>query len=386
MDRCKLCNELLHPERPYCPKCGKERIVDSLEMASRRPPWLDQSLTIAVITISCWLLITIAVAFLREAKALRRARVALQTNQLEVADRWISSWVSKHPDDPETLFLAGNIAIKRGIHEGSIDYYKRLETLQDDKRAQIRLTKMTAIYQDQIPKNAMTITCGQSHYADFYSAYSATNESFKPALLDAAANLTRKCVNQGNPQVANEPGFWLIDQDKFPTREIVSKLYIAPMTHDIEAGDYGLVEHLAFQAITQLPETKKEVDSLLEDLRGDVHRNAQKLQNICSAIIKNHTTRVDGKRCYPSSMPEEYADSLDAWGKPLAYLPADAENEDTCQESFLVMSKGTGQLANNGRFAPRAFNPSIPITCRPGPYNRPSLTPNPSRFWLPQKG
>ncbi len=384
MPRCKSCDQLLAEDSPFCQYCGNSRIVESLTTPRKPPEWLDRALSVATIVLGLWLLVTIGIAFLREAKALRRARAAIETNNLSQANSWIEPWLARHPNHPEALFLAGNAAIKLGFSKDAIQHFQTLSTLRDSgsKRAAERVNKLTSIFQKQLPINSLRFQCGQSQYADFYNTFIELGPEMEDALLDSAANVASKCITLADRRRKNEPAYWLIKEKGLDPARVVSFVYLRPLENAMAKKNYDPVEELAAQALAQWPESSTRVHEALSEIRGQVTLTTQKIRDLCTSLTQSKSYYNGRLACFPKSTPEEVAGQIDAWGHPFVYTAQEPDEDSKCYRGFEIASLGV-ELKRNQSSPNATYNPQMGVACGSAGGRRPRLvSPIPNNFWL----
>lgn len=380
MSTCALCNQETDALEPYCGTCGHGRITESLQAPVDRPAWVDQALAAVAMALAFWFTVTVGVAFLREAKALRRARAALELPDPAAAYPWVAPFVAAHPDHPEALFLAGQAAIGTDRPAEALAHFFKLEGMTKNEGAQERAARLADVYRQQIPARAQGVACGQSNYADFHRAYEPLGEPFFESFMSAAAVVARKCVMMDEPQLANEPAFWLIHELGLDTERVVDTLYVEPLGPALQEGELELARRLAIQAVEQLPSAKPRIDGLLQDTRTRVAATLETLESVCSSLRREPAYRQGRSTCFPATAPPAVAEHRDGWGAPLLYSALAASEGSECHPGFSVVSRGADKRVTPGD----SSTPAMDITCT---YNRwqGDGWARPDRFWSQAK-
>lgn len=378
MQECTLCHHSTAPEDPFCSFCGHARIVESLQVPVVRPPWFEKVLMAGTAIVGVWLIITVGVAFLREAKAVRRTRAALEANDAPQAYGWISPFVKSHPKHAEALYLAGISAVKTNRPKEAAAHYSTLVSMGEDKAAMERSSRLETIYHEQILVKASRLQCGQSPYQTFYEAYDVLGEKFRDTLVRSGASVARKCVGSDRASRANEPGYWLIHEKKFDPEFVVSTLYIGPLKSAFEQGQYQLARDLAEQGMRLWPKAKAQIDDMLGEIRNQFAKNLEGIQDLCSSLGNDPELRRGGSVCFPASPPAAVINHRDSWGNPVIYEPFSLDEETQCYRGFELISLGVDARETPADTA----TPAMEIRCR-YEWGRPRLSPRPDRFWLP---
>ncbi len=114
METCPRCSEAVESGWAYCPHCGRSRILESLRSPSREPRWHREVLRGLIMGCSIWLVVTMAVAVLREAKAVRDARELLEEGEAQRAWEVLDPFLQQHPEHKQALFLCVRANVELG--------------------------------------------------------------------------------------------------------------------------------------------------------------------------------------------------------------------------------------------------------------------------------
>jgi hypothetical protein len=120
METCPRCYEAVEPGWAYCPHCGRSRILESLRSPSREPQWHREILRGLIMGFSIWLVVTLGVAVLREAKAVRDAREFLEEGNPQRAWVVLEPFLQGHPEHEQALFLCvrANVELANPVKAG----------------------------------------------------------------------------------------------------------------------------------------------------------------------------------------------------------------------------------------------------------------------------
>lgn len=375
MEICVLCQNPTAPRDPFCSSCGHARIVESLRAAPKeRPPWFEKVVMGVVALIGLWLIVTVAVAFLREAKALRRARAALEAHDAHTAFEWVSPFVASHQKNVEARYLAGASAIMTNQPKEATKHYLALVGMGKAKKVVERVERLEAVLHNQIPVNAALLPCGQSGYAEFYELHKSLGEKFRETLVRSGASVARKCVGSNQRSIANEPGYWLINEQKLDPEFVVSSLYLDPLRPALENGQYVLAGNLAVQGTLLWPEATPKVDEIFKVVRHKAAQTAEEMLGLCNGL--NSESRRGRSICYPESAPETVASYRDAWGNPVYYYPFSKNERTQCYTGFQLISLGADARQTPGDTSTAAMD----ITCV-YQWGRGRIK-SPDEFWL----
>jgi hypothetical protein len=151
MERCPRCSEAIESSWAYCPACGRSRILESLRVSAKIPDWHYKVLRSLILVLAVWLMVTIGVAFLREAKAVRDTRQLLESGEAQQAWNTLAPFLAEHPEHEQALFLCakanvllGDLARAGGCFKREQDVSPKLAaTLKPDLGAAIAAKSLT---------------------------------------------------------------------------------------------------------------------------------------------------------------------------------------------------------------------------------------------------
>lgn len=338
MAQCRLCKKTVDDRDPFCRFCGNSRISDSLKAPSKEPWWLDRVMLIGAGIVALAFVFTVGVAFLREARALRWSRAALEGHDYPRAYILLKPFVERHPEHVEALFLSGQASLGIQRADEANEHYVALKGMTKPKQAVVKASELREIYRQMLVSQAGQLACGQSQFALFYETYRDWDEEFHESLLQGAAELARLCVSSQQQGVANEPGFWLIHEAGLDSRTVVDELYLVPARRSAEQGEYRLARQLAMQSQSLEPETGEEIDRLVEEPREKFSTTVENLQDLCVKLAKDPEYRQSGRWCFPETPPTSVIDFRDAWGGSASYEPLPAPQDGACRGGFRLIS------------------------------------------------
>lgn len=145
MERCPRCSEAIESAWAYCPACGRSRILESLRVPAKTPDWQYKVLRSLIVVLAVWLMVTIGVAFLREAKAVRDARQLLESGNAPEAWSTLEPFLAEHPEHEQALFLCAKANLALGDLTRAVDCAKRAPDLSPDLAAMLKMDLGAAI-------------------------------------------------------------------------------------------------------------------------------------------------------------------------------------------------------------------------------------------------
>ncbi|HWN44853.1 MAG TPA: hypothetical protein VNW71_21700 [Thermoanaerobaculia bacterium] len=138
MERCPRCSEAIESVWAYCPTCGRSRILESLRVPVKTPDWQYKVLRSLILVLGVWLVVTIGVAFLREAKAVRDARQLLATGKPQEAWNTLEPFLREHPEHEQALFLCTEANIVLGDLPKAGKCFKRERDVSPDLASMLK--------------------------------------------------------------------------------------------------------------------------------------------------------------------------------------------------------------------------------------------------------
>src|SRR4051794_37254530 len=102
---CPRCFTLVDGGSAYCAVCGRPRIVEGLRAPVAQRPWMSFAWRGVIVLFSIWLLVTVGIASLREAKAVRDSRKLLEEKRNQEAWSLLDPFLKTHPEHLQALFL-----------------------------------------------------------------------------------------------------------------------------------------------------------------------------------------------------------------------------------------------------------------------------------------
>lgn len=379
MQACKRCHRATADHGPFCTTCDHERIPESLLAPRELPTWSGRVAEVAVVVVGLWLLVTFGIAFLREAQALRWARTSLAMGDAERAYKLISPFLESHPSHVEALLLAGSAAIKTPRHQQAASLYSRLASLEG-KGARARLEQLRKLHDEEIPRLASELPCGQTAFAQLFETFEGLGQDYLPTLLNAGARLTTQCALDSYRQRANEPAFWLIHTKELDPELVVTTLFLGPMAPALEGHQFLLARRLAEIGSSLWPEGTEQIESRLEKTRQRVGSTLGVLKDALTEVRQDPTFRTGRSPCFPPKPPAALAERRDAWGNRLLYSATSPSQQTQCFRAFALTSLGA-----DGRQTPDdQSSPAMDFSCNVSRYGQERCNVR-DRFWLPRQ-
>ena len=333
MSQCRLCLRFVEDAAPFCHHCGDSRISESLAARVEIPAWMKKCIVPGVWFTLLFFLFTVGVAFLREARALRWGREALEEGNPTEAYEQLTPFVKAHPGHSEALFLTGQAALWEGHSAEAFQHYTVLRSMEG-KRAQAKAESLEVLYGGILIAKAGQLSCGQTDFAAFYGLHKEWGEPFEESLLQGAASLAGKCAGYSGAAIANEPGYWLIHGAGVDSEIVIDSVYLAPAEQAKAAGDYLRMKHLAVQAVALDSEVKEDVARLVAEDRQAFRELQDSVRDLCESIADSPENRQGNRRCFPAEAPAE----IGSLGESVGYLPSYSGSSRDCAAGFQLFS------------------------------------------------
>jgi hypothetical protein len=323
-------------------------MLESLLAPRPRPAWQVTFWNAVAIAGVLFFLASSSVAFLREAKAVRVARQALETNQDSRAGQILTQFLGEHPKHREALFLGSQAAVRQGDLERGAELRSRLQKLDPDRLAELDPAIGGVLDAAIVQKN-----CYASAVLGYYDQAEVLGDAFKTRLLTDVQQAVRRCqAAKGGQDAAYDMMVGMVKRGAGGS--LVEETYLSPLRQALAAGRFDEARSLALGASRISTDTGKTVDGLLADIRAKVDSS-----RACERIATDPGNKVGRFWCFPEAAPPA-AKVSDAWGRSLDYQPVELDETLHCYQGFELKSDGA-----DGRDGPEGDRtPSGDIDCR----------------------
>lgn len=333
MEPCPRCRTAVEGGWPYCPNCNRPRILESLQAPVMNPPWQHQAWRGAVLLVLLWLLVTLAVAFLREAKAVRMSRQLLAQGQEQEAWTLLRPFLAHHPEHQQALFLCGKATVRLNLKAEAKQCLEKTTERSPELANEMRVD-FGIVLADQ--------TRGLGCHAESFLGQLAWAEELKGDLagkviagLDGVLDACRSAQNDYVPQTI---AFAL--KDKGHAMEMLQKGYVPSIRKAINQARYFDAEALAQRAVTFVPDGAPAVEELLNTERRKIAMTEENLRELGLRLRDDQRYRVGGSWCFPASLPPNHQPVSDGWGRVVTYSPLGGAGDNQCYQGFALTSYG----------------------------------------------
>jgi hypothetical protein len=298
-------------------------------------------------------LVSSSVAFLREAKAVRVARQALDTGRPALTGAILDPFLESHPSHEEALYLAAVGKARTGDLDEAAIHRRRLKQTVPQRLGELDPEIGRAIDQAVLARN-----CNSGSLLDYYDSAGALGEDFHSRVLANLQQAVRRCQDLKQERHADALMAGLVERGA--GQSLIVETYLDPLRQALAGDRYREAEQLARGAARFSPETGNRVSELLANVREDVEASLQKVAAACQAIRSDPSNRVGRFWCFPQAPPKSVTDARDAWGQPLRYNSLRLDPNLQCYQGFEVTSHGA-----DGVETPDATGrPDTDLVCR----------------------
>lgn len=372
MQSCSHCDGVNPADAPYCVTCGQPRMIESLLTARPRPEWQTRLWNgVAIVGVAIFL-VTSSVAFLREAKAVRVARQALDMTDPQL-DRmaWLilEPFLQADPDHEEATFLAAIASGRVGEIKKSAEFRDRLTDLPPERQGNL----------DQEIERAIELAviqpgCQVAPIFTYYDRAAVLGPDFHSHLVAQVQRAARRCQVSDRPTEAYLLLAGLVARGE--SESLIEQTYVEPLREAIAAARYDEAESLAQGARRFSPAMEQRMDQALQDVRDRVERSFQTVDAACRTIASAPEFQVGRFRCFPQIPPKALTEQRDGWNNRLHYTPLQLDPNLQCHQAFEIASYG----ADGSETIEATGNPDGDIRCR---FERGRLVflPTPEWFW-----
>ncbi len=350
MPNCPRCLALTNDDFAYCGVCGRPRIVESLRVPRIPPDWLRPVQLIVLAVLSLWLIVTLGVAFLREAKAVRDARELLAVGKTQEAWALLGPFLQEHPRHEQGLLLGGQAAI-------------RLNQIAEAKQSLGTLTEVSPElgkqlgddYRVVLTQRVQAVGCDSSAFLQLLSSSQSLGDSFPASVTNGLDGFVEACHKNGDNW--GQMPFQLAQQGL--GTDLVRKGYIPAISRALEQARYRDAKALTQQAVRIVPSEIGEVKKVLDAERAKVGSTIKSLSGLCQNLKNDPRYHPGDSWCLPANPPAAAQSAKDAWGKAFVYTAFAAEAGQTCHPGASFTSYGAAAQPTEGE----GQSPAAGITC-----------------------
>jgi tetratricopeptide (TPR) repeat protein len=332
MEPCPRCRTAVEGGWPYCPTCNRPRILESLQAPFIHTRWQHQAWRGVILLALLWLVVTLAVAFLREAKAVRMGRQLLAQGQEREAWTLLGPFLAEHPEHQQALFLCGKAAIRLNLRADARQCFEKTTELSPELANELRLY-FGGVLTDQ----ARGLGCNAEAFLDLLAWAEELKGDLAGKVVTGLDRVLDTCRAAKNDHVPQEIATAL--KDKGRAMEMLQKGYVPSIRKAIIQARYFDAEALAQAAVYFVPEGSPMVEELLNTERQKIAITEENLRMFGIQLRDDQRYRVGGSWCFPAALPTNQQPVSDGWGHTVIYTPL-GEAGDRCYRGFALTSYG----------------------------------------------
>jgi hypothetical protein len=345
MSNCPHCFALTNDEIAYCAVCNRPRIVESLRAPMIPPQWLSPLQQIMIGILAGWLVLTLGVAFLREAKAVRDARQLLAEQHPQEAWALLGPFLQDNPEHKQGLLLGGQAAI-------------RLNLMADAKKCLGTLTGLSPElgkqlgddYHQVLTGKARTIGCDAAGFSKLLEGSQALGDSFPASVTAGLDGFVEACHRNQNDWAPLQVSSQLARQGQ--EIDLIGKGYVPAISRALGQGRYNDAKVLAQYAVQAAPARKGEIKKVLDTERAKVAATRKTLGDLCQALQTDPRYHTGDTWCFPEAAPPNVQAARDGWGNAFVYTAFAPAAGQTCHPGVSLASYGAAGHPTEERLSP----------------------------------
>lgn len=367
MPNCPRCQTLTNDDFAYCGACGLPRIVESLRAPRLPPEWLRPLQLILLGVLTLWLVVTLGVAYLREAKAVRDARTLLSDGKPQEAWTLLGPFLQEHPRHKQGLLLGGQATIRLDQVKEAKQFLGTLTEISPELGKQLGDD-----YRQTLTQRAQAVGCDAPAFLKVLSSAQSLGDSFPDSVTASLGGFVEACQKSGDTW--GQVPYQLAEQGL--RTDLIRKGYVPAIGRALGQARYSDAKALAQQAVRAAPDEIGEIKKVLDSERAKVAATIKTLSGLCQSLKNDPRYHPGDSWCLPEIPPAGAQRARDAWGKSFVYTAFAPNPGQTCHPGASFTSYGAGQ-ATEGE---ERQSPAAGITCSFA-YGSESWQV-PERYWL----
>ena len=352
MPNCPRCRAFVDGRSAYCAACGRSRITESLRVPVVQPNWQRKGLQALIVVASLWLLVTVGVAFLREAKAVRVARTLLASEKPQEAWALLSPFLMDHPQHRQALFLCGKATIRLGLRNEAklclTALGERSPELAEELGKDYRqiLTAQT---------RAQKVCQDASSFAQILAWAEELGPSYVASVFEGLDSIAQTCHAEHDGAAL----FIAVLAQRNLAGKMVEKGYVPAISSALAQARYYDAYDLAQEAVALVPEGEMAIKKVMDRERRKVSATVDSIRQLSDQLKADARYRTGNSWCFPAAAPPAVQSARDGWGRTLLYSPLYPDDTQRCYQGFTLTSFGGdgGETEDGGQ------TPAAEIVC-----------------------
>lgn len=334
MSSCPRCLTVTEPGTAYCGACGKPRITEDLRTPTVRPDWQNAAWEALILLFSIWLVVTAAVAYLREARAVRVAREQLTQGKNQEAWSLLAPFLEREPNHLQALFLCGKATVRLDLRAEMQRCLDQLRVASPDLAKDLE-TEARQVLSDK----ARALGCAPAPFLDLLAWAGQIEPSIATRMIANLDGIVEACRSAGADDQVNLIAASFSESGQ--VQSLMEKGYDPAIRKALAQARYGDAEVLAQKAIRLFPNTAAGVAAILEPERRKVTSTLTTLRELSSKLKTDPQIYGDFSWCFPLAAPQEIRTARDGWGREIIYHPRGEADGQGCYTGFTIMSLGS---------------------------------------------
>lgn len=194
MERCPRCTTMVEAGWGYCPVCGRPRILESLRTPVAQPDWHHRAFQGIVLVACLWLVVTVAVAFLREYKAVRDGERLLAEGRAPEAWEALKPFLPDHTDHAKAHLLCGKAAIRQDLWAEAGYCLQKVGELAPETKSELE-----ADYGQVVTEKARSLPCDTAAVETLMSNVEGLGASFVGTVTAELGSVVETCLASEEP-------------------------------------------------------------------------------------------------------------------------------------------------------------------------------------------
>lgn len=258
MERCPRCSTTVEAGWGYCPVCGRPRILESLRAPVAQPDWHHRAFQGIVLVACLWLIVTIAVAFLREYKAVRDGELLLTEGRAPEAWKVLKPFLPAHPDHAKAHLLCGKAAIRQDLWSEAGYCLQKVGELAPETKSELE-----ADYAQVLTEKARSLPCNAAAVETLMSNVEGLGASFADNVTVELGSVVRTCLASEHPWELTEVTKVLVQKGR--GLDMVTHGYVPVIRETMLEGRKSDARGLARWVRDMVPDGAAAVESAMNE-------------------------------------------------------------------------------------------------------------------------
>jgi hypothetical protein len=339
-----------------------------------QPDWQKRGLQVLIVVAAFWLLVTVGVAFLREAKAVRDSRKLLaQENAQAVQTAWslLGPFLVDHPRHRQALFLCGKATVRLELRT---EAKQCLDTLGE--RSPELAEELGKDYRQILTAQTRAQGCDASSFAQRLAWAEELGAPYAASVVEGLDGVIEACKTNNDYSISQ---FVAVLAQRDQAVKMAEKGYVPVIGKALAQARYWDAYSLAQQAVRLVPNGEPAIKQVLDGERRKVSATVGSLRQLCDRLKTDPRHYTGDSWCFPAAAPPAVQTAKDGWGRAVLYSPLGPDDTQRCYQGFALTSYGgDGAETEND-----SQSPADEIVCSFVAGNESWQRPN-RYWWMPE--